>query len=299
MLDVVIVGGGPAGLNAALILGRCRRNVLLCDTGNPRNRVSHGVHGFLTRDGVKPEELRRIGREEIARYPTVEIRDIEVKDADRIEGGFEVLLEDGERLRCRKLLLATGLVEDLPDIPGFRQLFGQGVYNCPYCDGWEMRDQPIAVYGLGNSAVGFAVQMLIWSADVVLCTDGPADLTDEDKRRLDRHGIPVNERRITHLQEAKGGGLGCIMFEDGTSIERRALFYVYGEREPSPLAEKLGCELTEKGVVETRSYEKTNVPSLYAAGDASKRVQFAIVAAAEGAAAAFAINSELFHEDYP
>ena len=296
MLDVVIVGGGPAGLSAALILGRCRRRVLVCDAGNPRNRVSHGVNGFLTRDGTKPEEMRRLGREELTQYPDVEVRDITVCDADRIEGGFAVALEDGERVCARRLLLATGLVEDLPDIPGFRHLWGRGTYNCCYCDGWENRDRPIAVYAKDDKGVGLALEMLIWSADVVLCTDGPADLAREDRDKLDRHGIRVIETKIDHLQG--DDRLECIMFEDGTCLEREALFYIYGVREPSHLAEKLGCELTDKGVIETRSYERTNVPGLFAAGDASRRVQFAIVAAAEGAAAAFAINNELYKEDF-
>jgi thioredoxin reductase len=298
MLDVVIVGGGPAGLSAALILGRCCRRVLLCDSGNPRNRVSHGVNGFLTRDGTRPEELRRIGREELKKYPSIEVRDIEVCDADPIEGGFEVALEDGERHRARKLLLATGLTEDLPDIPGFRHLWGRGVYNCPYCDGWENRDEPMAVYGLGSSGVGLAVEMLIWSRDVVLCTDGPANLKPEDKDRLDRHGIRMIEKKIALLEGGEEAGLRRIVFEDGDALDRKALFYTFGEREPSPLVEKLGCALTDKGVVETQSYERTNVPGLYAAGDASRRVQFAIIAAAEGAAAAFAINTELYKEDF-
>ena len=296
MLDVVIVGGGPAGLSAALILGRCRRRVLLCDAGNPRNRVSHGVNGFLTRDGTRPEELRGIGREELERYPSVAVRDIEVCDADRIDGGFEVILEGGERLRARKLLLATGLIEDLPDIPGFRHLWGRGTYNCCYCDGWENRDRPLAVYAKGDKGVGLALEMLIWSADVVLCTGGPADLAPEDRARLDRHGVRVVETGIDHLQG--DDRLERVAFADGSFLERDALFYIYGVREPTHLAEKLGCELTDTGVIETRSYERTNVPGLFAAGDASRRVQFAIVAAAEGAAAAFAINTELYKEDF-
>jgi thioredoxin reductase len=298
MLDVVIVGGGPAGLSAALILGRCRRRVLLCDAGNPRNRVSHGVNGFLTRDGTKPEELRDIGREELKQYPSIEVRDVEVCDADLTDGGFEVALEDGTRHRARKLLLATGLTEDLPDIPGFRHLWGRGTYNCPYCDGWENRDRPMGVYAKGRGGVGLAIEMLIWSRDVVLCTDGPAGLEAEDKDKLERHNIPVIEKKIALLEIGEGDRLERVVFEDGDSIEREALFYIYGEREPSHLAEKLGCELTEAGVIETRSYERTNVPGLFAAGDASKRVQFAIVAAAEGAAAAFAINTELYKEDF-
>jgi thioredoxin reductase len=271
--------------------------VLLLDAGNPRNRVSHGVNGFLTRDGTKPEELRILGREELKKYPDVEVRDIEVCDADRIGGGFEVTLVNGERHQARKLLLATGLIEDLPDIPGFRHLWGRGTYNCPYCDGWENRDGPLAVYAKGAKGVGLALEMLVWSTDVILCTDGPADLGPEDRARLDRHGIGVVEKEIALLEGSEEQGLRRIVFADGDSIERHALFYIFGQREPSPIVEKLGCEV-EGGVVETRSYERTNVPGLYAAGDASRRVQFAIVAAAEGAAAAFAINTELYKEDF-
>jgi thioredoxin reductase len=139
--------------------------------------------------------------------------------------------------------------------------------------------------------------MLVWSSDVVLCTDGPAGLEAAEKEKLARHRISVIEKKIALLEGGEEEGLRRVVFEDGDSLERRALFYTYGQREPSPLVEKLGCEFTEKGVIETRSYERTNVAGLYAAGDASRRVQFAIVAAAEGAAAAFAINTELYKED--
>src|SRR4051794_28674746 len=155
--DVIIVGGGPAGLNAALILGRCRRRVLLIDSGKPRNAVSRGVHGFLTRDGALPSEIRRIARDELAAYPKVEIRDGEIVAARCHGDWFEVTECAGERFSGRKLLLATGLLDDLPDIPGFAELYGNGVYNCPYCDGWEHRDKPIAVYGPGERSVGLAL----------------------------------------------------------------------------------------------------------------------------------------------
>jgi thioredoxin reductase len=294
--DAVIVGGGPAGLNAALILGRCRRRVLLCDSGAPRNAVSRGVHGFLSRDGTPPGELRRIAREELRPYDSVELRDVVVVDAAVRPHGFDVTLADGGTVPARKLLLATGLTEELPEIAGVEEFWGRGVYSCPYCDGWEHRDQPIAAYGLRDAAKGLALEMKIWSGDVVLCTDGPAGLSKDDEAELDRHGIPVIEDRLARL-EGSGRGLERICFASGRIIERRALFYVYGERECSELATRLGCELTQTGTVKTRSYEKTNVPGLYVAGDASRRVQFAIVAAAEGAAAAFAINTELWKED--
>ena len=295
--DTIIVGGGPAGLNAALILGRCRRRVLLCDSGNPRNAVSRHMHCFLTRDGTPPGEVRRLGREQLEPYEGVEVRDVCVVDAGRVDEGFEVTLADQSRVRSRKLLLATGLLEDLPDVEGFEEFWGRGVYSCPYCDGWEHRDDPIAVYGPGSSAKGLALEMKVWSDDIVLFTDGPAGLSDDDRACLDRHRIRVVEEEVARL-EGGDDGLERVRLANGEVVERSALFYVYGQREGSALAQKLGCDLDDDGTVETRSYEKTCVPGLYVAGDASRRVQLAIVAAAEGAMAAFAINTELWKEDF-
>ena len=296
MLDVVIVGAGPAGLSAALILGRCRRRVLVCDTHHPRNAASQALHGFLSRDGTSPLELRRLGREQLQRYGTVELRHIKVTDAARLNDGFELRLSDGTRLRCRRLLLATGVVDDLPKISGFEELYGRSVLHCPYCDGWEVRDQPLAIYGKGDRGRGLALELTAWSRDLVLCTDGPGELSPEDLARLARNGIEVGEDRIARL-EGKDGSLERIVFTSGDVLERRALFFNTGEHERSDLPAKLGCEFTAHSTVRTGEYEATNVPGLYVAGDASRRVQLVIVAAAEGAEAAFAINTALLRED--
>jgi thioredoxin reductase len=294
--DVIIVGGGPAGLNAALILGRCRRGVLLVDSGNPRNAVSRGVHGFLTRDGELPFEMRRIGREQLRPYPSVQVRDGEICEAKCHGDWFEVREAAGAWLSGRKLLLATGLLDDIPEIPGFAELYGRGVYTCPYCDGWEHRDRPIAVYGPGERCVGLAHKMTLWSREVVLLTDGQAELSATDRAQLDAQGIHIVEEEVARL-EGDESGLRRIHFEGRSPLEREAIFLNYGEREGSDLIRMVGCELSDKGTVETRSYERTNVRGFYVAGDASHRVQFAIVAAAEGAMAAFAINNELLNED--
>ena len=296
--DVIIVGAGPAGLNAALILGRCRRRVLVVDSGKPRNAVSRGVHGFLTRDGTLPSEIRRLARDELAAYPNVEIREGEVVAARCHGDWFEVTECEGDRYSARKLLLATGLLDDLPDIPGFAELYGNGVYNCPYCDGWEHRDKPIAVYGPGERCLGLTLEMTLWSRDLVLLTDGPAGLAPKNRERLERLGIRIVEDKLARL-EGDEGGLRAVHFETRAPIAREALFLNYGEREGSELVRMVGCELTDKGTVQTRSYERTNVRGLYVAGDASRRVQFAIVAAGEGAMAAFAINNEMLKEDLP
>jgi thioredoxin reductase len=289
--DVLIVGGGPAGLSAALVLGRCRRSVLLCDSGDYRNAAAPAVHGFLTRDGLSPADLRRIGREELRRYESVEVRELTVEDLAAVEGGFEARLGDGSTVRARQALLATGVVDRLPRVAGLSELWGRSVFHCPYCDGWEVRDQPLAVYGHGRGGRALAVELLGWSADVLLCTDGRR-VRREDRHRLEESGIAVREERIERL-EGRDGVLERIVFRGGPTAARRALFLSGGNDQRSDLAQRLGCRFTRRGKVATGRFEITNVPGLFVAGDASGDVQLAIIAAAEGARAAFAINQRI------
>ena len=295
--DVVVVGAGPAGLSAALILGRCRRSVLLCDTGRPRNAASQALHGYLTRDGIPPGEFLAFGRNELARYDTVRLTAIGAAAAACEDGKrFTVTLDDGEVVIARKLLIATGVVDNLPEIDGIRELYGRSVFHCPYCDGWELRDQPIAIYGQGNRALGLALELTVWSRDLVLCTDGPSDLDAESLATLGRNGVIVRGDRITAL-EGRDGILERLVFEHGDPLPRRAMFFTTGQSQHSELAMNLGCVMNDKGTVATGKYETTHLPGLFVAGDASRAVQWVIVAAAEGAEAAFAINTDLLKED--
>jgi thioredoxin reductase len=296
MYDVAIVGGGPAGLNAALVLGRCRRRVLLCDAGEPRNQCSARVSGFLSRDGCTPADLRRIGRDQLARYETVEMRDTEVANVEGMDGRFSLTLGDGEAAAARKLILATGLADTMLDIPGAVELFGRGVWTCPYCDGWELQDRPLAVYGRDESA-GPSFELAVWSRDVALLTDGPTHLEDGARRRLWASGVTVDARPVDRLEAGPDGMLGSVLFRDGERRLCEGLFHLARATQRSPLVEKLGCEVSSKGTAKTSEYEKTNIPGVWVAGDASRRVQWAIVAAAEGALAAFAVNTELTEED--
>ena len=296
MLDVLIVGGGPAGLSAALILGRCRRRVLVCDNGHPRNEASEAMHGYLSRDGMPPLEFLRLGRSELTPYDTVEFRTATVVNAECRDGRFISTLETGEEIHSRKLLIATGVRDKVPELPGIDELYGRSVFHCPYCDGWEVRDQAIAIYGRGERGYGLSLELTAWSRDLVLVTDGPCELDDAQRRRLERAKIAVREERVARLEGADGI-LRQIVFATGDPLLRRAMFFTTGQYQHADLASRLGCEVNEKGTVRTGAYETTHLKGLYVCGDASRAVQWVIVAASEGAEAAFAINTDLIKED--
>ena len=255
------------------------------------------MHGFLTRDGVPPREFLTMARDELRPYDTVELRDIEVTAAEcQANGQFAVTLADGARVHSRKLLIATGVVDNLPEHPGFREFYGSSVFHCPYCDGWEVRDTPMAIYGRGDRGLGLSLELTIWSRDLVLCTDGPSEIDADGLARLERNGIKVMEERVARL-EGNDGILTHVVFANGTRLPRRALFFTTGQSQRSDLSVRLGCEFNDKGTVMTGKYETTHLRGLYVAGDASRAVQWVVVAAAEGAEAAFAINSDLIRED--
>ena len=289
--DAIIVGGGPAGLSAALVLGRCRRRVLLCDSGRYRNSASDAVHSFFTRDGTPPAEMRSIGRKQLEQYG-VERRECEVASACLHDEGFLLTLTDRTELVTRKLLLATGVRDRVPDLPGIQELYGKSVHHCPYCDAWEWRDRPLAVFGRKRHGYALASALLNWSKDLVLLTNGHSGLTAKQKSELARLGIPVRTQLIERL-EGTGGMLQRIHFQDAESLARDALFFSTGQEQCCELTVKLGCIFTHKGAVKTDLKGDTNVPGLYVAGDASRDVQFVIVAASEGAKTAMAINEAL------
>jgi thioredoxin reductase len=296
LYDVIIVGGGPAGLSAALVLGRCRRSVLLCDAGNPRNIRSHAVHGYLTQDGISPSDFLALAHADLEQYETITFEECEVASARQDHRSFRVTLENGEDREGRRLLLATGVVDELPALEGLEELYGSSVFHCPYCDGWEAREQPLAVYGKGAHVSGLAMTLRTWSSQLLVCSDGPSLLTAEDRALLERHRISIREDRITRL-EGNDGQLERVVFESGDPFPCRGLFFTTGQRQRSSIAADLGCVFTEKGTVRTGRRETTNVPGLFVAGDASKATQFVVVAAAEGAEAAVEINQSLEEED--
>jgi thioredoxin reductase len=295
VLDVLVIGGGPAGLSAALMLGRCRRRVLVCDSGTPRNASARALHGYLTRDGIPPPKLLEIGREELRVYG-VELRQVTVVDVACTPEGFAVQLETGERFASRKLLVATGVRDHVPDIDGLADCYGISVHHCPYCDGWEARDRALAVVGSGSGAAGLALSLKTWSRNVVICSNGRARIPRVHRDRLATHEVEVIERRIARVEHHEGHVHRLVM-HDGSDVACEAVFFSTGQSPQCDLARRLGCEFTRKGTVRTDHLGQTRVPGLYVVGDASRDVQFVIVAAAEGAKAAVAINKALQETD--
>jgi thioredoxin reductase len=295
--DAIIIGGGPAGLSAALVLGRCRRHVLVYDSGRYRNRRSRSLHCFLGHDGRPPKELLALARSQLAAYDNIEFALATVDTVHATEGRFHVVASSGRSADGRKLIVATGVEDELPPVPGLPELFGHSVHVCPYCDGWEHRDAGIAAYGRGEKGAALARLLTQWSKDVVWCTDGDP-LAPDQRTTMAAAGIKVKEHRIVRLEGAEGK-LQRVVFSDGSGLPRQGLFFSTGQHPRSPLLHALGCVFDETGGVVCGDDGRTSVDGVYAAGDVSRDVQLAVIAAAEGARAALAVNKALLRDGYP
>ena len=297
--DVAIVGGGPAGLSAAVVLGRSCRRVVVFDHGRPRNYAAQAVHCYLGRDGIDPGALRERGRSEAKSYG-VEFIDAEVVSACRLAapgnrlGGFEIQTS-AQSFAVRALLLCTGVVDRLPDISGIRDFYGRSVHHCPYCDGWEHRNHRLVALGNSPAVVELAISLRTWSPHVAACSNGRM-LSEEERSALRARGASFRTETITGLR-GTDGRLEQVLFDSGPPLLCDALFFSSGQFQHSPLTTQLGCEQDEHGLVRTGKKQSTGVDGLFLAGDADGEVQFAIVAAAEGAIAAVAINHLLQEDD--
>ncbi|MDN3427978.1 NAD(P)/FAD-dependent oxidoreductase [Microbacterium sp. APC 3898] len=296
LYDCAIIGGGPAGLNAALVLGRSRRKTLLFDDDNGRNLVTRESHGFITRDGIEPEEFKRLGRKDIAKYDCVEIKEQRIVSVNRItETHYELVTENGDIFHSIKIIIAAGLKEEQPNIPDIEKFYGTSLFSCPYCDGWDLRDQPLAVIA-DKQVFELAKKIYTWSRDLIVFTNGEGRLEEEDKQKLLRKGIKVVEDIIDGL-EGDNGQLRSVRLEDGTLIDRVGGFVTPLWSHATPFAKELGCKLSEHGGILTDGYGRTNVWNVYAAGDASLIVPSQLViAAGEGSAAAIGVNGDLVNE---
>jgi thioredoxin reductase len=296
VVDVVVIGGGPAGLAAALCLGRARRSVLVVDSGAPRHAVAEGVHNFLTRDGMPPSALRAVAWEQMRAHASVSRHEGTVVSLEPRDGRWVAALDDGVSCAADAVLLATGVVDQHPALRGYDTLWGRSVFHCPYCHGWEVRDQPLAALGQGPAIAQFAPLLRSWSDDVVVCTNG-APLEPDVEQELSAFGLGVRTAPIAEL-EARDGALDAIRFEDGTRLSRHALFVVASPRLPGLVAD-LRLDLDERGYVRVDEDGATSAEGLWAAGDVTSRRHQVMEAAAQGLRAAMAINRRLVFGGVP
>lgn len=291
LFDVLIVGGGPAGLSSALCLGRARRQVLLCDAGPRRNATAEQMHNFVTQDGTPPEEFRRIGRQQLERYPSVEVRDVQVQAIRGERGDFEVHLETGEQVRARRILLCTGLIDILPEIEGFQALWGRSIFLCPYCHGWEVQDRAFGLYAPAADMLESALFFRGWTHDLVALIDGWYAVPKAEQKRLEGAGVRIDKRRISRLIGDEGQ-LEHVAFEEGNPLRLEVLFTRVPQRQIA-IVESLGLVLDADGHVQVNEKQETSVPGIHAGGDLTTPEHAAIAAASSGVQAAMTLNHEL------
>jgi len=293
--DVLVVGGGPAGLSAALVLARARRSVLVIDDGAPRNAAADHLQGFLSRDGLPPAELLEVGRAEVTGYGGTITSGTVTQLVDCGSKGFQALVDDGQRVRARKVLVTTGLRDELPDVPGLVDRWARDVLHCPYCHGWEVQDQPLGVLWNGPDSVRYAHVVRQWTHDLVLFA--PTDtLCARERTELVARAIGVVEGTVDRVVVEDDHVVGVAM-ADGHTIPRRAVFVPPRFVPQHALLTDLGCDLDEQGWVVTGPGGTTSVRGVWVAGNVANARAQVVTAAGEGSAAAIAINADLVADD--
>ncbi len=300
--DCVVVGGGAAGLSAALVLGRARRRTLVVDDGKQSNLAASGIGGLLGHDGRPPAELYEMGRQELTAYPSVEVRSGGVAGGVRDNDEFVLDLGDGKHERTRRVLLATGMQYRPPEIPGLVELWGRSVFHCPFCHGWEVRDRPLAVLARGERAVHQSLLLRGWSDDVVLLTDGPAELGPDDRARLAAANVSIDERPVAELV-AENGELAAVVFDDGTQLARRGLLVATTLHQRSSLADHLeaaqgNATPVSADPVAVDALLRTTSLGVFAAGDLSAPMPQVAAAIAAGSLAGTAVVQSLLADDF-
>ncbi|RYZ54916.1 MAG: NAD(P)/FAD-dependent oxidoreductase [Sphingobacteriales bacterium] len=295
--DVIIVGAGPAGTSAAMVLARSRRSVLLIDEGKQRNLKSHGLHNFITRDGILPPDFLNLAHSDLKQYP-ITYRQGKITDVKKAGNSKSFLLTEdkGKTFLTRRILLATGVSDFIPDIPGMEELWGQYVFHCPFCDGYECKEKKIGLYAAKHNGYAMALALRHLSDQVFLFTHGNHYLKPVQKSFLAKKNIQVFTRKIRELKAEKGK-LVSVLLSDDREIPCDFMFTHNGFEVNSHLASRLGCKCTKKGAAITNRHQETNIPGLYVAGDASIDMHFVVVAAAEGVKAAVAIHNDLLETE--
>lgn len=291
MIDVLVIGGGPAGMGAALVAGRGRMEVVLIDDEKPRNAVTQESHAFLTRDGITPEDFRLAGRSDLLKYPNISVKPGRVKSIERKEDEtFEVTTDAGEFIRTKNIVLATGLSETLPKVEDIEKYYGRSLFSCPFCDGWEMKEQPLVLIAETSQALHVVQLLTNWTDDLVVATNGLVVFDSEQKALLERNNIRLIEDTIRELK-GSDGQLESVHFEGGEILERTGSFITTELKHPMPFIEQLDLEVSEAGFVVTNMMGQTNIPGIYAAGEITGPSQL-IVSASQGHMAGIGIIAQ-------
>lgn len=290
--EVIIIGGSYSGLSAAMALGRSLRKTLVIDSGKPCNEQTPHSHNFLTQDGKSPKEIAESARKQVSEYETIHFHQGKAVDAKKSETDFEVTTEKGEKFYSKKLIIATGIIDEIPNIKGFKESWGISLIHCPYCHGYEYKGKKTAIIANGDKAVHISSLVKNLTEDVTLITRGKANLTDEQGEKLNRNNIQIIENEIAELKN-NNGIAESIIFADGTEIKFEAVYGAFPFHQHSEIPKNLGCEFTEFGHIKTDQFQKTNVPGLFVCGDNSSMMRSVSNAVMTGNVAGAMVNMEL------
>ena len=291
LFDVIIIGGSYAGLSAAMTLGRSLRNVLVIDSGKPCNEQTPHSQNFLTQDGKTPKQISTLAKSQVEKYDTVEFCDGAAVSAQKTDFGFEITTEKGERLNSKKLIVATGIIDEVPNIKGFQESWGISLIHCPYCHGYEYRGKKTGIIANGDKAVHISSLVKNLTEDVTILTRGKAQFTDEQLEKLKNNQIEIIETEISELKN-ENGYVKSLVFDDGKEIDFEAVYGAFPFRQHSDIPNNLGCEFTEMGHIKTDQFQKTNVPGLFVCGDNSSMMRSVSNAVMTGNVAGAMVNME-------
>jgi len=295
--EVIIIGGSYAGLSAGMALGRALRRVLIIDSGKPCNRQTPHSHNFLTQDGETPKAIWEKARAQVEKYDTVTFYSGLAVTGAKTESGFSITTDKGNTFQAGKLIIASGISDQMPDIPGFAECWGISVIHCPYCHGYEVRNEATGILSKGDMAFEFSKLVHHWTKDLTLLTNGPADLTDAQQQKLQSHHITLVEKAIEAIDHQKGY-IRQVVFKDGSTLALKALYAKIPFVQHSGIPAQLGCELTEHGFIKADAFQKTTVPGVYVCGDSCTMMRSVSNAVATGTMAGAMLNKELVDEGF-
>ncbi len=295
--DVIIIGGSYSGLAAGMALGRTLRQVLIIDSGNPCNKQTPYSHNFITQDGKTPADIALLARQQVEKYGTVKFMNGLAVRGSKVEKGFEIKVGSGETFSAKKLIFATGIKDSIPNIDGVKECWGISVLHCPYCHGYEVKNESTGVLGNGEKGFEFVSLISNWTKDLTLFTNGKSTLTTNQAAKLDSHRIKLIETEIERLEHTHGQ-LQNIIFKDGTTSPIKAFYAPSPFEQHCGIPEALGCELIDEGYLKTDSIQRTSVHGVYACGDNSTRLRTVANAVAMGTTAGMMINKEIVLEEF-